>query len=124
MNEAALKKQFTFIARSAPYGTNRPQLCLDMALATAVFEQEVNYLFMGDGVYQLVSGQNAEGIASKTLGNAMETLDLYGIDNVLVEHEALSSRCLSEKDLLLPVKLVESVDIQSLLQSSDCVFNL
>ena len=124
MNEAALKKQFTFIARSAPYGTNRPQLCLDMALATAVFEQEVNYLFMGDGVFQLVRGQNAEGIASKTLGNAMETLDLYGIESVLVEREALSSRSLNEKDLLLPVTLAEPDDIRSLLQRSDCVFNL
>lgn len=124
MNQGAIKKQFTFIARSAPYGTNRPQLCLDMALATAVFEQEVNYLFMGDGVYQLLSGQNAEGIASKTLGNAMETLDLYGIDNVLVEREALSQRSLTEKDLLLPVTLVEPDDIQGLLQRSDCVFNL
>ena len=45
------KKAFTFISRTAPYGSNRPKMSLDAALATAVFEQEVNYLFMDDGVY-------------------------------------------------------------------------
>ena len=34
------KKVFTFISRAAPYGSNRPKMSLDAALATAVFEQE------------------------------------------------------------------------------------
>ncbi len=124
MNDAAIKKQFTFISRSAPYGSNRPQLCLEMALATAVFEQQVNYLFLDDGVYQLLKEQNAEGIGSKTLGNAIETLDLYGIENVLVDEESLQARNLQADDLLLPVQLVQPADIHKLLQQSDCVFNL
>ena len=117
-------KTFTFISRSAPYGNNRPHLCLDAALATAVFEQNVNYLFMDDGVFQLLANQNADGIASKTLGNALETLELYGIDQVLVHAESLSSRNINSQDLLFPVQLLENSDLPELLESSDYVINL
>ncbi len=121
---SAATKLFTFISRSAPYGSNRPQLCLDAALATAVFEQEVNYLFTGDGVFQLVKDQQAEAIDAKTLGNAMETLDLYGIDKVLVDRDSLQKRNLSEEDLILPVGTVTETDIKALVANSDYVINL
>lgn len=124
MSKRDSKKQFTFISRAAPYGGNRPQLCLDMALAASVFEQQVNYLFVGDGVYQLLKGQNAEAIHTKTLGNAMATLDLYGIDNVIVQAEALVTRGLTSEDLLLPVLVLSGSDISALIARSDAVFNL
>lgn len=120
----ASKQIITFISRSAPYGRHNPQLCLDMALACAVFEQRVNYLFLDDGVYQLLKHQNAEGIGAKTLGNALETLELYGIDNVLVDADSLKARALTSSDLLLPAQPVSRAEISALLQESDTVFNL
>ena len=124
MSKRPQKKQLTFLSRAAPYGTNRPQLCLDMALAAAVFEQTVNYVFLDDGVFQLLEGQNAEGIQSKTLGNALETLDLYGIDRVIVEAEAMTARGLSPDDLLLPAQVLNSDEIGEIIAESDAVFNL
>lgn len=117
-------KTFTFISRSAAYGNNRPKLCLDAALATAVFEQSVNYLFLEDGVFQLLSNQNADAINQKTLGNALETLELYGIEQVLVSEDALVSRGISPEELLLPVKLVNNSDIKKIVAESDFVLNL
>lgn len=117
-------KTFTFISRSAPYGSDRPRLCLDAALATAVFEQTVNYLFMDDGVFQLLANQNADGISSKTLGNALETLELYGIDQVMMLKDSLASRHLSSGDLLFPVQLLENAELRELIESSDFVINL
>ena len=52
-------KTLTFISRHAPYGNNKAKLVMDAALAAAVFEQQVNFLFMDDGVFQLVQNQNA-----------------------------------------------------------------
>jgi len=124
MSKRAAKKQFTFLSRTAPYGSNRPQLCLDMALAAAVFEQAVDYVFLGDGIYQLLEDQNAEAIQSKTLGSAMETLDLYGIDRVIVEAEAMATRGLSPDDLLLPALVLSGQEIGDLIARSDAVFNL
>ncbi len=118
------KQTLTFITRSAPYGSTRPQLCLDMALATAVFEQDVNYIFLGDGVYQLLKGQNGESIHAKTLGKALETLDLYGIENVFVTADTLESRNLSEEDLLLDVQVIDNKTLQQLLAKSHTVFNI
>ena len=115
---------FTFVSRTAPYGSNRPHLCLDAALAAAVFEQKVNYVFMEDGVYQLLKHQDAEAINSKTLGNALETLDLYGIENVYVCEEALNERNLNSDDLVIAAKLINNDDLKSLLTESNTVFNL
>jgi len=118
------KSRYTFISRTAPYGSNRAQLCLDAAFAAAVFEQHVSYLFMDDGVYQLMANQEAEGISSKTLGRILETLDLYGIEDVFVLASSLEQRQLTAEDLLLPVKLVGKSEAAELLEHSDCVFNL
>jgi len=120
-----MKKQtFTFISRAAPYGSNRAQLCLDVAFAAAVFEQKVSYLFMDDGVYQLLSDQNAEDINSKTLGRALETLDLYGIENVYVLETDLQRRNLRLEDLLTPAEVLTSEQAATLLAESDRVINL
>lgn len=115
---------FTFISRAAPYGSNRAQLCLDTAFAAAVFEQKVNYLFMDDGIYQLLGDQNAEDIDSKTLGRALETLDLYGIENVYVLDTDLELRNLKLEDLLTPAEVLSSKQASALLAKSDRVINL
>lgn len=118
------KKAFTFISRTAPYGSNRPKMSLDAALATAVFEQEVNYLFMDDGVYQLMANQNGEPIQAKTLGNALETLELYGINEVCVDNDSLQARNLEQSDLAIPVTLLDVAQMRALLGRSDFVINL
>lgn len=117
-------QNFTFISRTAPYGSDRPRLCLDAALAAAVFEQQVNYVFMEDGVLQLLKGQDAGNIGSKTLGNALETIDLYGIENVYVSGESLAKRNLNVEDFVIKVQLAEPEAIAGLLRQADVVFNL
>jgi len=118
------KQSFTFISRSSPYGSNRAQLCLDAAFAAAVFEQEVNYLFIGDGLYQLLKEQNAEDIEHKTLGRALETLDLYGIENVYVLADDMKKRNLVSDDLVVPVQTLDSAKASSLISNSAHVINL
>lgn len=118
------KKSVTFMSRYAPYGSQYPQLCLDIALAYSVFEQHVNYVFMDDGVYQLKQGQHAEAIGRKSLGNALETLSLYGIENVFVDMESLQVRGMDAIELLIPATIVTRAEIGALLRKSDSVFNL
>lgn len=115
---------FTFISRSAPYGSNRPQLCVDAALAAAVFEQEVNFIFMEDGVYQLIKNQNAAAINSKTLGDALETLDLYGIENIYICSKAMELRNLIADDLVINANAISEEQLKCLITNSGTVFNL
>lgn len=113
-----------FIARSAPYGSDRARALLDMTLSAAVFEQELELLFLGDGVYQLLRGQDGGQIAQKTMGNALEALELYGIEEPCVEAGALPARGLSADDLVMAARLLSAEQIRDLIQQSDVVFNL
>lgn len=124
MSEKNTSKIISVISRQAPYGSNRAQQSLDIALAAAVFEQTVNYIFIGDGVYQLLGNQNATSIQSKTLVNALETLELYGIEGVYVDSKSLTERDLSASDLSIVTNIVSSEEISKIIQSSNSVFNL
>lgn len=117
-------KMLTFISRQAPYGNNKAKLVMDAALAAAVFEQQVNFLFMDDGVFQLVQDQNSEFISSKTIGRALETLELYGIEQVLVDEASLQERHIAAGDLCMPVKILKEKELQQLTTNSDVVINL
>ena len=119
-----IKSRITFISRSAPYGNNRANLCLDMALACAVFEQDVNYVFLDDGIYQLLKGQDGAAIQNKTLGNALETLALYGIENVYVDQQSLKVQGIVAAELLPSMQLIENDAVSKLIENSDTVFNL
>ena len=117
-------KTLTFISRHAPYGNNKAKLVMDAALAAAVFEQQVNFLFMDDGVFQLFQNQNAEFISSKTIGRALETLELYGIEQVLVDAASLQERHIAPDDLSIPVKVLKAKELQQLTKNSDVLINL
>ena len=121
---AKSQKMFTFISRQAPYGKDSAQLCLDAALAATVFEQKVNYVFSDDGVYQLMKHQNGDMIGSKTLGNALEALDLYGIEEVFVNEASLRQRNLHPEDLLIKTTPVTNIQLADLILKSDYVINL
>ena len=118
------KSCITFISRSAPYGSNRANLCLDMALACAVFEQDVNYVFLDDGIYQLLKGQDGAAIQNKTLGSALETLALYSLENVYVDQQSLKERDIDAAELLPSIKLIENDALSRLIKNADLVFNL
>jgi len=113
-----------FISRSPPYGSGRARALLELSLAAAVFEQDVDMLFLGDGVYQLLRDQDAAAIAAKTLGNALEALPLYGIERPGVEAAALKARGLATGDLVIDVEPLAADLIQRRIAMADTVFNL
>lgn len=117
-------KTLTFISRRAPYGSSKPKACLDMVLSASVFEQAINYVFMDDGVYQLVRDQEPSGIPAKNLSAALTALGLYGVDQVFVDQTSLKDRNLCADDLLIPVELCDAGRLKQLIQASDMVFAL
>ena len=119
-----MNNSITFISRAAPYGDNNSKLCMDIALAAAVFEQDINYVFLDDGVYQLLSQQSPEAIDIKPVGAALEVLELYGIEKVYVDKNSLKSRDISLQELIIEAELVDSSVIAKLIQNSKSVINL
>ncbi|MBL4821584.1 MAG: sulfurtransferase complex subunit TusC [Gammaproteobacteria bacterium] len=117
-------KSLTFISRRPPYGSDNALACLDLVLASAVFEQNVNYLFMGDGVFQLLKSQQSEGIESKNVMSLLLALPIYGVENVFVDDLSLHQRNLSLEDLAIKTTLLNSQQVRQLVLSADVVFNL
>ena len=124
-NKAQVKKKtISLIARRAPYGNGAARQTLDIALAVAVFDRPLNYIFIGDGVYQLLSGQDPNAIASKPHGAALETLKLFGIEEVYVHRDSLFLRGVTEDDLVCRVELIDDCTLKQLVAESSHVVNL
>lgn len=124
MSDSNARKILTFITRQAPYGQSGAKATLDMVLSAAVFDQQVHYIFMGEGVLQLRRGQQPAAIDAKDLSAAFSALPLYDVDSIHVEAEALQARGMSEQDLVIPVKVATATEIARLINLSDAVFNL
>jgi len=121
----ATKKTLTFITRKAPYGQSYAKACLDMVLSASVFDQQLNYVFMDDGVYQLLKNQAPAAIHAKNLSAAFPALELYDIEQVFVDEASLLARGLDAESLCLPGAVICSIEqIQVLIKNSDVVFNL
>ncbi len=91
------------ILRHAPHGSSWLKEGLDAALVAAAFGQSVSLLFMGEGVTALVPGQGAGPLAQKGTAATLEMLEMYDIETLLVDAQALSTLGLSADELMLDV---------------------
>lgn len=113
-----MDKHFLFLMRHAPYGGLWAQETIDMLLTTAAFDQKIRVLFLDDGVFQLLSGQQP-GTGRKAVGTLLGALSLYDVDDIWVERESLQERGLSPEQLLLPAAVVARREVAALLNQAD-----
>ncbi|GGO77105.1 sulfurtransferase TusC [Marinobacterium nitratireducens] len=116
-------KTFLIISRRPPYGSSHARDALDTALTTAVFEQPVAMLFQGDGVLQLLKGQEPAAVRQKNLGATLSALPMYDIENLYACADALAQRGLTQDDLILPVQPLDRAGIAALIRNHDVVLN-
>ena len=117
------QKRFLVISRRPPYGSCHARDALDTALTSAVFEQPVTMLFMGDGVLQLIQAQQPAGIQQKNLAATLSALPLYDIEQLYVCASAMQQRGLKAEDCVLPVQLLDSNAIAELIRQHDVVLS-
>ena len=117
-------KTISVISHSSPYDGGKAKACLDIVLSAAVFEQKINFIFMGDGVWQLKRSQAPANIQAKDLSAAFAALPLYEVNELYVQSSALDERGLSIDDLVVPVHAIETAKIADLIKQSDVVFTL
>ncbi len=124
MTESPPRKVFLILSRQAPYGNYKAQQAIDIALASAVFEQDVIFAFLDDGVFQLLAKQNPVEIHAKPISGALDSFQLYGIDEVYVDIESLEARNLQIGDLGITAKPLDNEELRLLINKADCVFSL
>ncbi|MDC9714269.1 MAG: sulfurtransferase complex subunit TusC [Gammaproteobacteria bacterium] len=126
-------KKFMYLNRRAPYGTVYALESLEVVLIAAAFDQDVSLAFMDDGVYQLVEGQNTDGIGMKNFSKTFHALGDYDINQFFVSAESLTERGLSADDLMPlvwededddwaekpSVKVVSNVELSKLMSEQD-----
>lgn len=116
-------KKFMFVNRKAPYGTIHALESLEVVLITATFDQDVSLVFLDDGVYELVKGQDTVAIGIKNHSKTYRALDGYDVEKLFVERESMDARGLSEDDLLVPVQVLSSAEMGALMAEQDVVLS-
>lgn len=97
---------------------------LDLVLAAAAFGVPTGLLFMGDGVLQLLKGQDAKAAGQKSLTANLQALELYGVEDVLVCQHSLAERGINARQCLLNSRAVDSSEIALLIKNYDQVVSL
>ncbi len=111
----------TIINRSAPYGSADGLEALDLCLAAASFGQQVNFIFLDDGIFQLLSNQAPNEIEHKNYSKTFAALEFYDVEYIYVCEESLAARNLSTKDLCIEVTLLNKQEIVAMLNTNAVV---
>jgi len=122
-NAGGVAKKFLYVNRKAPYGTIYALESLEVVLIGAAFEQDVSLAFLGDGVYQLVKGQDTKALEVKNFSPTFGALEDYDVTKLYVEEEALQARGLRAIDLVVPVQVVSTQRMAEIMEDQDVVLN-
>ena len=121
--ETGVVKKFLYVNRRAPHGTVYAHEALEVVLIGAAFDQDVSLAFIDDGVFQLKKDQDTSEIYTKNFSKIYSALEMYDVEKLFVEKESLECRGLTEEDLSVDVKIIDSSEIKKLMSESEVVFN-
>ena len=121
--ETGVIKKFLYVNRRAPYGTVYAHEALEVVLIGAAFDQDVSLAFIDDGVFQLKKDQDTSEIYTKNFSKIYSALEMYDVEKLFVEKESLESRGLTENDLSVDVKVIDSNEMKKLMSDSEVVLN-
>ncbi|MGE0875333.1 MAG: sulfurtransferase complex subunit TusC [Burkholderiales bacterium] len=122
-NTSGVTKRFLYVNRRAPYGSIYALESLEVVLIGAAFEQDVSLAFLGDGVYQLVKGQDTKAAEMKNFSPTFRALEDYDVTKLYVEKEALEARGLVAGDLVVPVEVVDAARMAEIMEAQDVVLS-
>ncbi|MCE3252739.1 MAG: DsrE/DsrF-like family [Cellvibrio sp.] len=115
-----MSKKILLVSRHAPYGSSTAREAIDVALAAAIYDQDIGILFMDDGVFQLLKDHQGKYINQKNIDSMLSALALYGIEKIYVHQESLDNRTITTNELILDdLQLLNSIDVGHLLSQQD-----
>tara|TARA_X000001036_G_C20288494_1_gene647349 strand:- start:236 stop:619 length:384 start_codon:yes stop_codon:yes gene_type:complete len=121
--EGGVVKKFLYVNRRAPHGTIYAHEALEVVLIGAAFDQDVSLAFIDDGVFQLKKDQDTSDIYTKNFSKIFSALEMYDVEKLYVEKESLNSRGLTEDDLSVDVKIIDSKEMKKLITDSEVILN-
>jgi tRNA 2-thiouridine synthesizing protein C len=117
-------KSTLIVIRHSPYGSALARASLDVVLANAAFEQPVDLLFVGDGVLQLLPGQDTSAIGTRNMARQIAALPLYDIHHVYVDARAAADYQLNQASSAVALRLLDASAMQQLMVAYDHLLSL
>ncbi|ELW1647376.1 MULTISPECIES: sulfurtransferase complex subunit TusC [Enterobacter] len=115
-------KRVAFVFSSAPHGSASGREGLDALLATSALTEDIGVFFIGDGVLQLLAGQQPQAILARDYIATFKVLPLYDIDTFYLCADSLAARGLDDKTrFVLDVTILASATLREKLSHYDTV---
>jgi len=104
-------KKVAFIFHSSPHATSSGREGLDAILAASAYSEELAVFFVGEGVLQLLNGQDPSQVLSRDYISAFKLLDLYDIEQRYICAQSLREWGLESSDLIIDGDIVSPQQI-------------
>ncbi|TRX56887.1 sulfurtransferase complex subunit TusC [Thalassomonas sp. M1454] len=114
-------KHYAIVNTTASFDSLKGKESLDAALILASYEMPVSLFFIGDGVYQTLTSQNAETIKAKDYIATFKALGFYDIDDIYVCSESLQKRGIKEVNVLTEGQCCSNERLKAKLKQCDIV---
>ena len=105
------------LMRKAPYGSVYAAEGFRSMMGVGVFELDISVIFVDDGVYALLKGQDPEALEMKPLGDGFPMLPEFGVTKFYVHDGSLSERGLTVDDLVVDVEVLDEAGVARELES-------
>lgn len=119
-----MSKSMLIISRQAPWAGPAAREALDIALAGGAFDLPLGLLFLDDGVFQLVAGQQSAALQQKDLGANLQALPMFGVEELYASSRSLAERGLDAAQLVLPAQPLDDTALTLLLDRFDQVVTI
>lgn len=120
-----MPQSLLIISRQAPWSGPGAREALDIALAGGAFDLPIGLLFMDDGVFQLMPGQNAGALQQKDLTANLQALSLFGVEDLFACKDSLADRAILPAGLdAETIKVLPADEIGALIDRYDQVITL
>ncbi|WP_269619215.1 sulfurtransferase complex subunit TusC [Zhongshania sp. BJYM1] len=112
---------FLYLFTRQAYGHSLAREAVDMALATAAFDQKISLVFLQDAIFQLLTAKDATIIEAKPHSGIINALPLYDIEKIFYLKEDREARQLSQNSLVAHASEISAAKLHELLRSADRV---
>ena len=110
---------------STTFSTSQAKDALDVALIFGSYEVDTHLFFIGDGVWQLMTGQHPETINTKNILKTFSAFEFYDLDKVYVCKDSLAERGLLEAIFNIDdVVILSAKEIAKELESKSSIFTV
>lgn len=100
------------IFRTAPHGSASGREGLDAVLAMSALSEDIGVFFLGDGVCQLLAGQDPAAVLGRHYAPTFGLLELYDVEAIYVCAESLEQRGLEGADRVINAEVLALPELQ------------